>query len=176
MKKLFFLSILSSVFFTFSSCEDESLSPLPTKVEGQFVKFNIANKQFDFANINSTTFGGTLVSTSGNIVKYELYVRRDDKAGTTTGDYVLLQTITSFPYDLALTPAQIATALGITVSDLQDGDKYRFLGFSYDANGNKAGFSNLSRSVQIANYVEQGYKFNTQLATVIDPDYNNHQL
>lgn len=175
MKKIFFLSLLSFVF-TFSSCEDESLSPLPIKVEGQFVKFNIANKQFDLADLDHTTFGGTLVSTAGNIVKYELFVRRTNGNGDVTGDYVLLQTITSFPYELVLTPVQIATALGITVADLQAGDRYSFLGFSYDGNGKKVGFANLSRSVQIANFVEQGYKFNTQLSTPVDPDYNNHQL
>lgn len=175
MKKIFLLLIVSFFALLFTSCEDESLSPLPVKAQGQFIKFDIKNRQFDFANINNTTFGGTLISTSGNIVKYDLYVRRTNKNGVVTGDFVFLKTITSFPYELVITPSEIATALGISVSDLEDGDFYRFLGYSYDANGNMATYRSLSRSVQIANFVEQGYRFNTQLSSVIDPEYNNRQ-
>jgi hypothetical protein len=177
MKKLFFLPI-SFVALLFFSCTEDGLSPLPVKTEGQFIKLEIRDqtKQLDLNNINTTAFGGTLSTPGNNIVKYDLYVRRSDGVnGQITGDYVLLQTITSFPFELSITPAQIAEALGIPVTSLNDGDFYRFLGYSYDAAGTKTGYLNLSRSVQVAKAVQQGYRFNTELTSTPDDVYDNRQ-
>jgi len=180
MKNLFFLSIFSFMLLTFSSCEeDESLNPLAPKIGGQFVKidFDKANDQLIFDEIDNTSFRGMMYNQSGNVVKYELYVQRRI-ANVATSDYVLLDTYTSFPHQMEITPALIASALNISVSDLRNGDQFRFLGYSYDAAGNKCGFNNLSRTVQIANFLEQGYKFNTHIIDRArrDGDFNNRQI
>ena len=177
MKKIFFLPIVALLFFAFSSCEeDESLSPIPPKVTGQFIKLDITQRQLDFNNLDNTFFGGTLYNTSGKVVRYELFVKRVLANGSVYDNYVPLVIYNSFPAQMIISPQDIATAFNIPVSDLEDGEVYRFLGYSYDANGNKVGYANLSRSVQIANFVEQGYRFNTSLTGVPDPDYNNRDL
>ena len=181
MKKYIYLFAFVSVSLFLASCEDDSLDPLPTKDIGQFMKLDLQYRQFDANNINNTFIGGTLSNPSNTVVRYELFVRRTNAAGVLTGDYVPLVTINSFPHELRITPAQIATALGLTVNDLQAGDFYRFIAYSYNANGVKAGYTNLARILQISEAVEQGYRFNTELSLLpkpLDqlPVYDNRQI
>ena len=173
MKKFFLLSLLS-FSFAFISCEDDSTDPLPTKEYGQFVKLDIdnAHKQLDMNDISNTYFGGVISTPSNNIVKYEITVRRK-VGGVLLSDYVPLMTITSFPYDLKITPQMLADATGVTVADLGDGDIFRFYGYSYDANGNVATYRNLSALNKTTPTIEQGYRFNTELTTTPDAIYNN---
>lgn len=178
MKKLFFLPIIASFFLGLHSCdEDESLSPVPPLDKGVFMKLDITQKQMLYTDINNTYFGGTLIDMSDNrIVKFELLVRRTDFNGVISQNYVPYETFTSFPAQLRVTPQKLATVLGLSVSDLGDGDEFYFLGYAYDAYGNKTSFLNLSRSVQIAGFVEQAYRFNTSLTSAPAEDYNNRNL
>ena len=174
MKKIFFLIFFISIVF--SSCQNDSLNPLPVINEGQYVKFEINKKELVFDEFATTSFGGRLTDTSGKIVRYELFIRRTNANGYVLNDYVKLQTITSFPYDLYITPTQIAVALGLSITDLKPSDVFRFQAFSYDANGNKAGYNDLARILQITDTMQQGYKFNTDITLPLvkeDPKYDN---
>ena len=179
MKKLFFLPVFVFIAFSFLSCEDDSLNPLPEKVSGQYMKLDIKTRQMNVNDISNTAFTGTLSNPSGNVVKYELYVRRRDASGYLTGNYVLMQTITSFPYELKITPQMIADTYGLNVADLKQSEVYTFFAYSYDAAGNKAGYINLARILQVTAAMEQGYKFNTSLDVPLPLDaevpYDNHQ-
>lgn len=150
-------------FFSLSSCEQESLDPLPTKVEGNYVTIEAYNTTMDWTDVNNASFRGVLKTPGNNIVKYDLYVRRRSPNGDNSGNFVLLQTITSFPYEFNITTTQIADALGLQVSDLQKGDIYRFLGYSYDASGRETTFLNLSAIVRTTPTMKQGYKFSARL-------------
>jgi hypothetical protein len=179
MKKLFFLPVFIFAAASFLSCEDDNLNPLPELVKGQYMKLDIKTREMDFNDLNNAAFTGTLSDPSGTIVKYDLFVRRRDASGFLTGDYTFMQTINSFPYELSITPQMVATALGLEVSQLQNGDVYTFFGYSYDAAGNKAGYINLARTLQVTATMEQGYKFNTDLTNnplPLDAEvpYNNH--
>lgn len=175
MKKFSILTFIALSLFSFSSCEDDSKDPLPAKVYGQFVKLDIedSHKQLDYNDIDNTYFGGILSTPSSNIVKFELMIRRTNAAGQLTSDYVPFMTITSFPYDLRITPAMIADALDLQISDLKDGEFYRWYGYSYDVNGNVATYRNLSTLNRTVPAVEQGYRFNTELTSSPDAIYDN---
>lgn len=180
MKKLFLLPIFLLVAFSFSSCEEDHLNPLPEKVLGQYMKLDIKTRELDMKDLENTAFGGTLSNPSGNVAKYELFVRRRT-GGFLTGDYVLLQTITSFPHELRVTPQMLATALNVNVSELLNTDVFAFFAYSYDAAGNRAGYLNLARIIQITPGMEQGYRFNTRLnmnpiALDADTPYNNYEV
>lgn len=157
----------------FSCEEDKTKNPLPVRVEGQFVKLEINSRYMLLPEIETTSFGGLLTDTSGKIVKYDLYVRRTGADGYVLNDYVLFKTITSFPHNLSITPSQLATALSMNVSDFKEGDLFRFKAYSYDANGVKAGYDNLTRILQTTDALNQGYKFNTSLLNAPDPSYDN---
>src|SRR6187402_589941 len=100
MKNKLFLLLFSVVALSFSSCEqDESLDPLPLKVDGQYVRLDVSSDRLNFNDLPNAYFGGTLSTPSNNIAKYELYIRRETGSGV-TADYVLYTTVTSFPYVL----------------------------------------------------------------------------
>jgi hypothetical protein len=174
MKKL--LSLLSFILL-FVSCEkDESLIPLPVVNNGLFVKLDVKNKQLDFNNLSTTSFGGTLTAPSANVDHYDLYIRRKNSASLITGEYVKILTVTAFPYELSITPSLIAQTLNIDVSQLENGDVYDFNAFSFDKDGKRAGYGNIPRITQTEFTLEQGFRFNTSLASPLDPFYNNRTL
>lgn len=170
MKKLILLPLVLLAFVSFTSCEQESLDPLPVKVAGNYVTIDAYNTSMDFTQIDNTAFRGMLRTPGNNIVRYELYVRRKTPNGVNTSNFVHLQTITSFPYEFNITPAQIADALDVDLSTLEAGDTYRFLGYSYDAAGHETSFLNLSAVVRTTPTMKQGYKFSANLVSVINPE------
>lgn len=170
MKKIFLLPAMVLAFMSFTACQEDSLDPLPTKVIGQYMTLNITQPTLEFDNIETTAFRGTLDAPGKNVAKYELFIRRRTPNGVITSDPVLLQTITTFPYELNITPAQIADALGVDRSVLQVGDVYRFIGYSYDASGRKAGYNNIAAIVRSTQSMKQGYKWSADVKTVINPD------
>lgn len=157
-------------FLSLTSCEEDSLDPLPTKVAGQFVKMDIIQRTMESNFLETTAFRATLSTPGNNIVKYDLFVRRRNPNGFNTSNFVLLKTITSFPHDLVVTPQDIANALGVDRSTLENSDNYRFVGYSYDANGAKAGYNNLAASWRVVDAMKQGYRWTVNLIPEIDPD------
>lgn len=163
------------------SCEtQDSLDPRPVIVGGQYVRLDITKKLLAFEHLDEAQFGGTLTTPGGNVEKYVLKVRRKNPNGITTGNYVELLTVNTFPYELIITPQMIAAALGIPVTELQFADFYLFLGESYGFDGKVVNYNNLSPTVKTQPGMKQGYKFMTSLQldqTIIDqPNYNNYQL
>ena len=169
MKKIILLPVMLLAFMSFTACQEDSLDPLPTKVVGQYVTLDITQATMEFNDIENTAFRGILDAPGKNVAKYELFVRRRTPNGVITSDLVLLQTITSFPYELNITPAQIAEALGVDRSVLQIGDVYRFIGYSYDASGRKAGYNNIAAIVRSTESMKQGYKWSADVKAEINP-------
>lgn len=159
MKKVL-LSILALGLF--ASCEDESKVPTPDVVPAAFVSLDIERPVIDVTNIATSSYGGVLKAPSANVVKYDLYVRRI--SGGVAGDYALLQTVTSFPADLAVTAGQVATAIGLSVDDILAGDRFDFWAESFDASGAKTDFNDLSPNTQAEAGVKQAYKLTTYVS------------
>jgi hypothetical protein len=184
MKKIFIIPTFILLLFAFSACEtQDSLDPRPVINAGQYVRLDITNRLFSIDHLEETVFGGKLTAPGGNVVKYELFVRRANSSGVITGNYVKLLTVTTFPSQLSITPEMIATALGISAADLQYSDVYRFLGYSYNANGVVADYNNLSATVKTQASMKQGYKFMTTMSqdsNIINLNltttFNNYQL
>lgn len=145
----------------FASCEkDESLDPRPQQVGGLYARLDISNKVLKAYDPENSYFGGLLTTPAGNIVTYNLYVKRRDGFGF-TGEYALVKTITSFPTELKVYESDIATALDLNPADIGFGDEYYFYGESFDANGNRADYYSLSATVQGAPGMKQAYRFRT---------------
>ncbi len=71
-----------------------------------------------------------------NIIDHKVYVGTDSNSNSAPLDTdVLLATITSFPTELVFTKEDVASALGVPVSDLDSGSVY-FRGRSVDEDGN----------------------------------------
>ena len=172
MKRILLLPIFMVLLLSFNSCQkDDSLDPRPVIVSGSFMRLVITNKRLNFDDLNNTSFGGLLTNPGGTVVKYNLYVRRTDIFGYSPEEFKLVKTITSFPAQLAVTPADIATALGIAVTDLQFGEVYRFYGEAYDAAGVRTDYYNLSTTIQSnPNYYFQAFRFGTDMTDTAHND------
>lgn len=169
MKKIAFFAIFSAALSTFSSCEQDSLNPLPVQVKGSYVLLDLKQASLEFDNFETTAFRATLSNPSNNIARYELYVRRIDNNGFATGDYKLLKTITAFPHELNITPYDLANALEIQPTDLRVSDVYRFNAYSYDASGNRTTYNDLSAILRTTPTMKQGYRWSADAKTVIVP-------
>jgi len=179
MKKLFYIPILFFVLVSFCGCEkDESLDPLPLVVQGQFMRLDITRKVIDFDNQETSSFGGMLTNPSNDVVKYELLVRlfRASRAPNTNGpgdpgspgfssDYIALDELSGFPLDLAVKTQDVVNAYAnlpnpVNVS-IENGDELQFIAYSYDANGVRIAYRDLSLTVRGEASYKQAYKFNT---------------
>ena len=150
IKKIFLLVLLA---FAFQSCEkDESLDPRAQLIPGLYARLDITSKVIKSYDVENSYFGGLLTSPSGKIVKYNLYVKRRNGFGVAS-DYGLVRSITSFPHDLKIKIEDIATALNVPAST--------FYAESFDANGTRADYYNLSATVQGAPGMKQAYRFRT---------------
>ncbi|MFY7743023.1 MAG: hypothetical protein ACOVQR_10265 [Flavobacterium sp.] len=158
MKRIFLL-LMTVAFF---SCEDESRIPTPDRVEGAFVFIDKTKPVIDVTQIATSTFEGVLNNPSGNVVKYDLYVRR--VSGGVAGDYVLLESITSFPYNLSVSAGEVATVLGLQLSDILPGDRFDFWAETFDANNVKTTFNELSSFAQAEVGIKQAYQYNTYVS------------
>jgi hypothetical protein len=171
MKKLFLLSLLSLLCITASCERDESLDPRPVLTSGAYVRLDITKKRMNFDDLSNTSFGGLLSAPGNQVSKYNLYVRRTDPFGSSFGDFKLLRTITAFPVDLNITPAEIATALEIPLTDLAFADVYRFYGEAFDLAGNRIDYYNLSQTIQSNQaFYKQAFRFRTDLTNTAGMD------
>lgn len=174
MKKLLILALFALVY-PFTSCEkDPGLDPLPTIVPGQYMRLDITKHSLSISDLNNTSFGGILTNPGNNVVKYDLLVRYETAGGVISNNYVILKSITSFPTDLKITAVELATALGKNVSDFNLSDKFLFLAYSYDKDGNVANYNSLSAAIKSQPSMKQAYKFSTKLQTSGDVDVNKY--
>jgi hypothetical protein len=179
MKKIFFIPLFVVILCSALSCEkDDSLDPRPLLVEGQFMRLDITRDRIDFNNLSTSSFGGTLTNPSNTVVRYELFVRWV-RAGELSSEYIPLYVdpITTFPQELAITAQDVQDAyarIGRTIT-IQQGDIFRFIAYSYDANGRRAGYRDLSATIRGEAAYKQAYKFNTSVETNLTSPINNYQ-
>lgn len=160
MKNIFII-LLTLIFI---SCErDESLDPRPIFVGGNYVRLDITNKVLKF-QAPTIIFGGMLTAPSNNVSKYNLYVRKTDLTGAAFEDFKLLKTVTSFPVELKVSLSEIAAALSINESSILNNETFRFYGESFDLEGNRADYSNLSTTIRSnLSFYKPAYRFGTAI-------------
>lgn len=164
MKNIFINFVIVFTAFISISCEkDESLDPRPVVVPGVYVLLDITSKRFNFDEPNTTYFGGKITAPAGNVSKYVLYVRQRDNFGY-AGDFKVVKTVTQFPFDLKLTPNDIAGALGVPLANLKYGDNFRFYGESFATDGTRTDWYSLAAVIQAAPSMKQGYRFITDMS------------
>ena len=170
MKKIKIMFSLLAVALLFGACEQESLNPLPPKIQGMYVAIDFDQVTLELNKIETTAIRATLTNPGSNITRYELFTQRRDSQGEYSGPMVPLLTVNSFPYQLAITPQMLADAIGIEVSEIAAGDIYRFIAYSYDAGGTKVGYNNLSAILRTTESMKQGYRWSCDARLEINPD------
>ncbi len=153
MKKYILLLLCITVFG--SSCtKDESLDPRSVLVEGQFIKLDIIDPAIYATDLPNSTFKGMISAPANNVDKFEIFVARRDAFGFIS-DFVLYETITTFPYELTVNATKLAAA-GIPV--IANSDFLRFYGKSYKGN-TVCDYNSLSSTIKSLKSMKQGYRF-----------------
>ncbi|WP_378177801.1 hypothetical protein [Aquimarina sp. SS2-1] len=125
--KIFLVVLTTTVFF---SCEDDEKNKITDTVEAPWAYFQeITTPVIDVTNLDGSAYEAVIVAPFDNIASYAIRVNRNG------GDFFPLRTVTEFPLNLSVTAADLATALGLTVPDLQPGDKFDFIATITDTNG-----------------------------------------
>ena len=161
MKNKFKL-LLIAFSVSFFACEDESQDQLPELVEAPYVNLTIERPVIDVTNIAGSSFGGVLDAPGATVTKYELSVRKVSNGVSTP--YFPLLTVTSFPFDLAITAGDIATAIGEDANSFLPGDRFDLLGVSYDVNNKPTTFNDLSSNTQGEVGMKQAYSLTTYIS------------
>ncbi|TBW25877.1 hypothetical protein [Gramella sp. KN1008] len=125
-------NIYKSILFLFSlalmvSCEGEKFNVPFEYEDGGWIKFEETPVfSVNVADMSSSeaVFNATLVDPIGNAATYDLYVSATIN-GTAYEDK-LVTTITEFPAQLSIAPSDLATALGVDLSELGGGNIFSF--------------------------------------------------
>ena len=152
MKKLIYLLLVSIVFI---SCQkDDSLDPRSDLVPAQFVKLDIVSPFIDANHLDTSSFVGIISTPSNNVDKYELYVAKRDAFGFVS-DFVLYETITTFPYEVTVNAEKLAAA---GIPTIANSEILRFFGKSYKGDV-VCDYNSLSATVKSLQSLKQGYRF-----------------
>lgn len=141
--KLFFALILGSSLFLVS-CEDDDtgisadvpLTLIPELENGVFIRFSdgfTPPSTLSYAVPEEAAFTVPLEDFNGNAVSYSL-----DLTATVSGNTIIAEdvyTVTSFPGDLTIDMPTIASALGLTLADINFGDNFDFIATASDEDG-----------------------------------------
>lgn len=176
MKIFYIIPLFIFSVFLLSSCEkDESLDPNPILDFAPFVRLEISKKLINFNNTDNTFFEAKLVNPSGKVARYNLYVRTSDQFGINTDYVIFKQDITTFPYTLKISTAELAQALNIPIESIRDSQNFKFYGESFESNDTKTTYYSLSQTVRQNKASKQAYSFKTQVIAennYISPTYN----
>ncbi|WP_456441868.1 hypothetical protein [Psychroserpens sp.] len=164
MRYIYKFALLALLIISVSACEDIDKDPFEISVNdgpfGSFVRLDITTAPvLDVTDIANTTFGGTLRAPSNNVASYEMRVRR--VSGGAASDFAPLFSTTTFPAEFIANAENLATALGLAVSDLLPGDRFDFEATSIGTDGSVVTFDSFGPNLQGGPGEAQGYRFNT---------------
>ena len=161
--------IITGLLFT-SSCKDTSTLVInPDDVSnGVFVTMDVINAVLDATDLANAAFTATVDAPSENVASYDIQVART--SGGVTSDTVDLKSYTSFPVDISLSAAEIASVLGLTTGDFGAGDKFDFVCSATGTDGLVATFDNLDQDAAGNAAQRQGFNYSAYVACPQDLD------
>ncbi|MGY3792599.1 hypothetical protein [uncultured Aquimarina sp.] len=128
MKKLINIFLVVFIAAIFFSCEDDEKNQITDTVEAPWVYFeSIDAPVIDVTNLEGSAYTAKLVAPFNNVASYEIFVNLNDEEDADENLVLTpLKTITEFPADLSINATEVTTALGLTLADLNPGDKINF--------------------------------------------------
>lgn len=137
MKKLIkiFLVVLSTTLFF--SCEDDEKNRITDTVDAPWVYFeSVSAPVIDVTDLEGSAYEARIVTPFDNVASYAISVNLNDSEDADENlELFPLRTITEFPADLSINATEITAALGITLADLNPGDKINFRVVATDFDG-----------------------------------------
>lgn len=152
----------------FFGCEDNEKSPLPATTDGSFVTIVFDNLILDVSDLQNSAIIATLDTALPNVASYDLEVRHTSNGAST--DYVPVFSTTTFPTEMVLTPATLASALGLTEAELLAGDRFDFQATSTSTTGAVTTWSTINGDLQSEAGQLQSYQYTSYISCPFERD------
>ena len=149
------------VVFAFTGCEEEEKNPLlllgGDETKSPYVRIVVEETIVAAGDIATSSFNAVVDDVDDNVASWELSVSRE--SGGVAGDTISLVTVNSFPSTISIPYTDIASALGISTSEISGGDFIRFLGTSTGTDGSTFTFENFTGSITGQQEQRQAFNF-----------------
>ena len=168
MRLFKYITIVVLVALGFS-CETPMLINPDDVDRGIFVTFEPGNMNINSEDIAGTPITGTFDVRVNNVASHDVYVRRIYDQGESESDYVLVETITTFPYEFSIDGNELAVLFGVPVEEIFG----NFFDFNCEAtgeNGEVATVDNLHPDFLGAPEQLQGFQFQGAVVCPSDPN------
>ena len=151
------------------SCETPMLINPDDVPRGIYVTFVPGNSNINSEDIDGTPITGTFDVPAENVASHAVYVKRLYDDGESESDYLLLETITSFPYDFSVDGNELADLFGVPVEETF-ANFYTFNCEATGTNGDVATYDNLHNDRIGSAQQLQGFRFQGAVVCPSDPD------
>ena len=146
------------LFFT---CEDEDKDPVIREPIAPFVKVLIDNSSYDIGDVGSA-FTGTLYSDFPDLVENHVISVAIDNGGDNTFFDILTVPASNLPLDLNITLQQVLDAAGLTIDEVDPGQRLIFRGRTTGVDGlvvDRTNTINTAGSGTNATGIRQAYEY-----------------
>ena len=150
-------------------CETPMLIDPADVDRGIYVTLEIGNTNISSADIEGTPITGTFDSPADNVASHDVYVKRIYDDGASESDYLLLESITAFPYDFSVDGNELAALFGVPIEDTY-ANFYQFNCVATGTNGEIADYDNLHNDLIGSAEQLQGFRFRGAVVCPSDPD------
>ena len=164
--RYFTLIILAALVW---SCETPMLINPDEVPRGIYVTFVPGNTNINSEDIEGTPITGTFDVPASNVASHSVYVKRLYDGGDSETDYVLLETITTFPYDFSVDGNELAALFGVPVEETF-ANFYTFNCEATGTNGALATYDKLHNDLIGSAEQLQGFRFRGAVVCPSDPD------
>jgi hypothetical protein len=168
MKLMKYLVISILVVLAYSCAEPMLLNPDETP-RGVFVTYDAISWNINSEDIEGTPVTGTFDVPASNVASHDVYVKRIYDDGASESNYLLLETITEFPYDFSVDGNELAALFGVPVEETF-ANFYHFNCEATGTNGQTASYENLEGELIAYPTQMQGFRFQAAVVCPSDPD------
>ena len=168
MKLQRYIAIILLAAMAFA-CETPMLINPDDVEKGIYVTLEIGNTNINSDDIAGTPITGTFDNPSNNVASHDVYVKRIYDDGGSETDYVLLESITTFPYDFSVDGNELAALFGVPVEETF-ANFYQFNCIATGTNGQTADYDNLHNDLIGSAEQLQGFRFRAAVVCPSDPE------
>ena len=168
MKLMKYLVITILVVLAYSCAEPMLLNPEETP-RGIYVTYDAISWNINSEDIEGTPVTGTFDAPANNVASHDVYVKRIYDDGDSESDYMLLQTITDFPYNFSVDGNELAALFGVPVEETF-ANFYTFNCEANGADGQTATYEDLEGELIAYPAQMQGFRFQAAVVCPSDPN------
>lgn len=167
MKIFKYISVIILVALAYS-CEKSMLVPPDSVERGVYVTLVLENSNINSEDISGTPVLGTFDVPAANVASHAISVKRIYDQGESESEYILVETVTEFPYNFSMDGYELAELFGVEIEETF-GNFYEFDCEATGASGLVATYDDLHNDILASPEQLQGFRFTAPVICPSDP-------